>query len=90
MLKPNLKPKEQFIKFTEPATMHGRLKIHIKIYDEPVMSTDHQDIFSTIEILEEDDSRFGFLACEAILKESEVKEAFRNIIADPMKFKLQK
>jgi hypothetical protein len=90
MINHNSKPIDKFIKFIEPCDQHGRLQIIIKIYDEPVMSTANVHIFSTIEILEEDQKLFGQQVYEAVLTESEVKEAFANIIADPMKFKTSK
>lgn len=90
MINNNLSPVDKFIKFIEPNDQHGRLQILIKIYDKPVVTTANHTIFSTIDILEEDGRCFGTQVYEAILTESEVKEAFTNIIADPMKFKTSK
>ena len=89
MIDNNIKPVERFVKFIVAAEVDAfpNLKVEIKIYDEPVGTADVASIFSTIEILEEDGSRYGILCYEAILTEKEVEEAFRNILADPTKFK---
>lgn len=87
MINPNIKPIEQFIKFINPCDRHGKLEIRISIYDQPVAITGNHSVFSTIVITEDDAKSFAMLMYEAILTEKEVKEAFTNIMADPMKFK---
>jgi len=88
MIKSNLTPTEKFIKFIEPNAEHPKLRIEIKIYDEPVATTANASIHTTVEILEEDNNLlFGILLYEAIFTESEVEVQFKEIIANPMKFK---
>lgn len=87
MINNNIKPVERFVKFIEKSKSHNKLKVEIKLYDQPVYITAGHSIFSTIEITEEDGSRYGVLSYESILTEKEVEEAFKNILADPTKFK---
>ncbi len=63
------------------------LKIEAKVYAEPVATTDLHQIYSTIEIREEDDNLYGIYLYETMLDESQVKEFFTNVSANPVKFK---
>lgn len=87
MIKSTLKPQERFIKFIEKSKEHPKLRVEIKIYNEPVASTKGVSIFSTVEILEEDDDLFGVRLFGTILTETEVEDLFKDIIAHPMTYK---
>ncbi len=91
MIQSDLKPTDKFIKFIEPSDKHGKLKIQINIFaDAPVGTTKLQSIHTTIVITEGDeDKKFGMECYEIIFTEKQVREAFKNIAKNPMKFKNQ-
>lgn len=90
MIQSDLKPTDKFIKFIEPTDKHGKLKIQINIYDQPVGTTASTTIHTTITITEGDeDKKFGMECYEIIFTEKQVREAFKNIAKNPMKFKNQ-
>jgi hypothetical protein len=87
MIHTNIEPREHFVKTIKKTAKHPKLKVEIYLYDTPIANTGTQSIFSIISIREEDGKRYGIFCYEAILSEKEVEEAFKNIIADPTKFK---
>jgi len=88
MINNNIKPTDKFIKFIEPTDKHGKLKVQINIYDQPVGTTALQSIHTTIEITEcVGEKKFGAEYYEIIFTEKQVREAFKNIAKNPMKFK---
>jgi len=88
MINNNIKPTDKFIKFIEPSAKHGKLKIQINVYaDAPVGTTALQSIHTTIQITEDDDKKFGSELYEIVFTEKQVREAFKNIAKNPMKFK---
>jgi len=87
MINQTIKPQERFVKFVEPTETTPKLKVEVKIFNEPVAMTDVRTIYSVASITEDDGTKWGELLYQAILTEKEVEELFTNITADPSKFK---
>ncbi len=88
MINNDLTPTKKFIKFiTKKNGEHPDLRIEIKTFDTPVMTTANHSIHTIVDILEEDGSKFGTLLYEAIFTQSEANAQFKDIMDDPMKYK---
>jgi len=90
MIKQNLTPTTKFVDYIKESKTHGVLRIIISVYDEPIASTDEVDIHSVIDIREEKDGEyfaFGHELYPTKLSDENIKEAFKNIKANPEKFR---
>lgn len=93
MINELLKPSDKYIKFIDATDKHGRLEIIISVYDEPVMTTEAHNIFSTLYITEikEDGERiaWGNLLSEDKRSSADARKAFKEIAKDPFMFKFK-